>query len=265
MPPAVRYLLLQVRNPDDPMRSQEVSSFARVLRTTPDWIRVFDLLGGPLTAEHLENIDVVLLGGSGHYSVTDEGPWLDQALDSLRLVHSERKPTFASCWGFQAMARAMGGHVVKDLNRAELGTHRLFRTDAARTDPVFKGISDEFEGQMGHEDLVVELPPNATLLASSRRVENQAYRLDDAPVYATQFHPELNCSDLVQRVQAYPEYIERIAGLPLDEFHQMIRETTESEEILRQFVRWSLSDRLPANKSGPRSKAGDDVPRPALD
>lgn len=109
MPPAVRYLLLQVRNPDDPMRSQEVSSFARVLRTTPDWIRVFDLLGGPLTAEHLENIDVVLLGGSGHYSVTDEGPWLDQALDSLRLVHSKRKPTFASCWGFQAMARAMGG------------------------------------------------------------------------------------------------------------------------------------------------------------
>ncbi|QDU39378.1 GMP synthase [glutamine-hydrolyzing] [Maioricimonas rarisocia] len=259
MPPGLRYLLLQVRNPDDPMREHEVTCFARVLRAEVGQIEVFDLLGGPLTPEHLRDIDVVLLGGSGHYSVTDQGPWLDQALDSLRVLHAERKPTFASCWGFQAMARAMGGHVVKDLNRAELGTHRLFRTEAARTDPVFAAIPDAFNGQMGHEDLVVELPPNATLLASSERVENQAYRLNDAPVYCTQFHPELNCADLLQRIQTYPEYMERITGLPLEEFHQMIRESKPSEEILRQFVRWSMADREATGDLGPPLAAGDDV------
>ncbi|MFG0335306.1 MAG: type 1 glutamine amidotransferase [Maioricimonas sp. JB049] len=259
MPPAIRYLLLQVRNPDDPMREHEVNCFARVLRTDVRQIGVFDLLGGPLTAGQLREVDVVLLGGSGHYSVTEDGPWLDQALDSLRVLHAERKPTFASCWGFQAMARAMGGHVVKDLQRAELGTHRLYRTEAARTDPVFAAIPDEFDGQMGHEDMVIELPPNATLLASSERVTNQAYRLDDAPVYCTQFHPELKRVDLLKRIRTYPEYMERIVGLPLENFRQMIRESEESEEILRQFVRCSMADRAERGEPGSPLPAGDDV------
>ena len=32
----IRFLLLQVRNPDDPMREHEVASFARTLETTTE-------------------------------------------------------------------------------------------------------------------------------------------------------------------------------------------------------------------------------------
>ena len=118
----LHYLLLQVRNADDPMREQEVRCFAEALRCDPSQIAVFDLLSGAPTPRQLRPYDVVLLGGSGDYSVAAGGPWLEAALDAMRELLDLGKPTFASCWGFQAMARALGGLVVTDLRRAEVGT-----------------------------------------------------------------------------------------------------------------------------------------------
>lgn len=233
---SLRFLLLQVRNPDDPMIRHEIASFARVLEVDIERIGVFDLLHDSVTKRHLEEVDVMLLGGSGHYSAAGEGEWLERALDSLRLVHDHCEPTFASCWGFQAMARAMGGRVTKDLKRAEVGTHKLTLTDAGKADPLFAPLGDTFLGQMGHEDCVDALPKNATLLASSERVINQAYRFDDAPIYCTQFHPELNYDDLLVRVTHYPEYIERVAGIPQEQFGELLDDTTPSEGILKRFI-----------------------------
>ena len=94
--------------------------FCRVLAATAEQVGVFDMLSGRLTAVDFAGTDMFLLGGSGHYSVTDDDLWMQRALDSLRDVYNSGKPTFASCWGFQAMARAMGGRrVVKDLCHAE--------------------------------------------------------------------------------------------------------------------------------------------------
>ncbi|MBW3541972.1 MAG: type 1 glutamine amidotransferase [Planctomycetes bacterium] len=233
----LRYLLLQVRNPGDPMRGHEVRSFARVLDCAPERIVVFDLLSGSVSPAQLQGVDMLLLGGSGHYSAAGEGVWLERAMESLRLVYESRCPTFASCWGFQALARALGGRVVHDLSHAEVGTHELFLTPAGRTDPVFSPLGERFYGQMGHEDRVVELPPGATLLASSALVENQAYRFDDRPIYCTQFHSELNRDDLLLRVQTYPKYIERIAGLPPERFPELLKDSPETEPLLRRFVR----------------------------
>ena len=42
----VRYLLLQVRNADDPMAGDEVECFARARRWAPEQIREFDLIAG---------------------------------------------------------------------------------------------------------------------------------------------------------------------------------------------------------------------------
>lgn len=218
------------------MRRHELRSFARVLEVPEERIQVLDLLTEELGLTALHEVDLILLGGSGHYSATGNAVWLDRALDALRAIHRSQFPTFASCWGFQAMARAMGGRVVHDPARAEVGTHELFLTPAGLDDPIFAPVGAKFHGQMGHEDSVVELPANAVLLASSARVENQAYRFLDAPIYCTQFHPELNCDDLLLRVRQYPEYIERIMGLPPERFREMIFETTATEGILRRFV-----------------------------
>jgi GMP synthase (glutamine-hydrolysing) len=238
-----RFLLLQVRNPDDPMREHEVQCFMRTLSAERAQIQVFDLLSACPTPDDLAQVDIVLLGGSGHYSAASNDPWIENALAAMRELHALKQPTFASCWGFQAMARALGGSVVKDLSRAEVGTHELQLTAAGCDDPVFGPLGERFLGQMGHEDIVDELPANAILLASSDRVRNQAYRLADAPIYCTQFHPELQRDDLMRRIEVYPEYIERIAGLPVERFPELIDESPETPKLLQRFVKWVRQQR----------------------
>lgn len=232
----LRCLLLQVRDPGDPMMSHEVSSFERALAPMPAEIGVFDLLGGRLRSADLAGIDLLLLGGSGAYSAAIGGPWFATAMDSLRTVHDSGVPAFASCWGFQAMAAAMGGRVVQDRSRAEVGTHRVFLTAEARRDPVFGSLPLSFAAQMGHEDLVEELPPRTTLLASSDAVVNQAYRFEDAPVYCTQFHPELDSAGLLARLSTYPRYAAEVAGASFQEIVDRTEETPAANRLVRLFA-----------------------------
>jgi GMP synthase (glutamine-hydrolysing) len=235
--PQLRFLLLQVRNADDPMRTQEIGCFARALGCKQEQIRVWDLLTGAPTVTQLSGVDVVLLGGSGDYSVAEGGPWLPAALDAMRSLYDLGKPTFASCWGFQAMARALGGEVVTDPSRAELGTIPVDLTAIGQDDAVFGALSTPFLAPMGHQDIVDRLPDGATLLASTDRVQNQAFRCDGKPIYCTQFHPELNRKALLERVWSYPWYVERIAGVSLEDFAATCEETPQTDSLLRRFIR----------------------------
>lgn len=231
-----KFLLLQVRDADDPMLRQEVECFARALVCRVDQIEVFDLLSGVPTVERLNEVDVVLLGGSGDYSVAEGGDWLPPALEAMRELYDLGKPTFASCWGFQAMAKALGGEVVTDKSRAELGSIAVRLTDAGRCDPLFSPLGDRFLAPMGHQDCVVRLPPQAILLASSESVTNQAFKVAEKPIYCTQFHPELNRVALLERVRAYPRYVQEITGATYEEFAHECQETTATDQLLGRFV-----------------------------
>lgn len=244
--PHLRYLLLQTRNNGDPMAAQEVRCFARMLDCEISAISVFDLLSAAPSLDALQQPDMLLLGGSGHYSAASDigepgrprsrSEWLERALDTLREIHRLAKPTFASCWGFQAMARAIGGRCVNDLPNAEVGTIELQLTTAGRGDPVFGGLPQTFAAHAGHEDHVIELPSDAELLASSSRVKEQAFRFIGRPIYCTQFHPELDRAAMLERVVAYPEYVARIARISFDDFVHSVHETPEANSLLRRFV-----------------------------
>src|SRR5690606_33991350 len=151
----------------------------------------FDLLRQRLDRDALDGVDVVLLGGSGDYSATGSERWLMNALDSLKMLCDLEMPVFASCWGFQAFARAMGGRVERDESRSEVGSFPVHLTEEAKSDPIFGHLPQTFYAHMGHMDHVTQLPAGATRLAYSERSENQAYTFAGLPIYATQFHPEL--------------------------------------------------------------------------
>jgi len=233
----LRFLLLQVRNVQDPMRQHEVNCLARALGCEASQVGVFDLLSRVPSDAELDRADMLLLGGSGDYSVAGGGEWLTRALEGLRRVIQCSQPVFASCWGFQALALAAGGRVINDPSNAEIGTLELELTDAGLSDPVFGPLGRKFRAQAGHEDHVVQLPPGATLLASSQRVAHQAYRFVNRPIYCTQFHPELRADDLLVRLRAYPRYVEDIAQMSYDEFVARCEDTPESEALLQRFVR----------------------------
>lgn len=219
------------------MRSQEVECFAHALHCHVSQISVYDLLGGVPSRAEIDAVDMVLLGGSGDYSVAAGGDWLPAALEAMRELYDWDKPTFASCWGFQAMAKALGGDVVTDMNRAELGTLDIRLADQGQTDPVFGPLPSVFRAHVGHQDIVDSLPVDAVLLASTDRVTNQAFRIDGKPIYCTQFHPELRRESYLQRLIAYPSYVERIAGISFEEFAASCTEAPDTDTLLPRFVR----------------------------
>ena len=218
------------------MSAHEVRCFAESLGCATDDIEVCDFVHAPPDASHWKAADAVLFGGSGDYSVVEGGPWLPHVLESMRRLVDEGKPTFASCWGFQAMALALGGTVVTDLSRAELGTTDLWLTEAGLADPIFAPLGERFLGQSGHQDIVDSLPPGAVGLVSSDRVANQAFRIEGAPIYGTQFHPELTRETILDRLRTYPTYVENIARMPFAEFEATCQDSPGTQDILRRFV-----------------------------
>ncbi len=154
----------------------------------------FDLLAAAPSRALLAEFDAVLVGGSGNYSAAGEGVWLDRALAGLRQIVDLNMPMFASCWGFQALARALGGRCEHAPQFAELGTIELATTAAGRDDPLFATLPPTFLGQAGHEDCVTRLPEVAVWLASSERTAYQAFRVAVHRFTARNFTPNSHSS-----------------------------------------------------------------------
>ena len=65
----------------------------------------------------------------------------------------------------------------------------------------------------------------------------QAWTLPGKPIYCTQFHPELNLAQLLDRLRHYPKYIKRITGLDYDAFvEQMCTDSRETDGLLARFA-----------------------------
>ena len=238
-----RFLLLQVREPGDPMAANEAFAFRRALGIESGQLQVFDLLEGAPALPRLQSVDAVLIGGSGDHSVVRGGPWLAGALGAMESLYEHSIPTFASCWGFQALARALGGRVVTDHARAEVGVLPLDLTEAGKRDPVFGPLGSGFPVVIGHEDIVDELPHGAVSLASSATIENEALMFSGKPIYATQFHPELFKEDLIARIAAYPPYLQLTGASSLEELRAITPETPGAASLVRRFVEEVLEGR----------------------
>lgn len=198
-----RALLVSLREPTDAMAHHERGCFAEAAGLPVGHIVVHPMIDGPLTQSHLHNIDAVFFGGSGAFSVLDDVPWIHAGRDALRRVVDARRPAWASCFGFQGLALALGGEVVRDDARQELGSTWLHLTDAGRADPLTGALPASFWGQEGHHDHVTRLPEGVLRLATGEVSPEQAFRVDGAPFWASQFHPELTVARTVDRFIYY--------------------------------------------------------------
>ncbi len=198
-----RFRLLQAREADEPVRVEEQIAFAARLGCSPDAIEPFDLLQGRCPVDEIvEGVDAVLVGGSGRFSVLDDAPWLPPFVEAMGGLADRQFPTFASCFGFQALVLALGGTVITDADHSEVGTYAITLTEAGRADPLFAQMPETFDAQLGHKDRATEAPPGAIHLAGSERCPVQAIRVGER-VYATQFHPELTDADNRHRFMRY--------------------------------------------------------------
>ena len=239
---SLQYLLIQARKENDPIILHEKLCFARALKCNPNNIQTKDIIREQIHETDIVDADAVIIGGSGDFSIAKGGWWLNKVLDFMNLLYTNSKITFASCWGFQAMAKARGGCVVNNIQQAELGTTELWLSQKGKKDNIFKNLPNKFLAQMGHEDIVTTLPENAILLASSKQVKNEAFTFQDKPIYCTQFHPELNKHDLQKRMKTYPQYVKKILGITEKEFiRKYCKETTDTDLLMFNFIKEYLS------------------------
>jgi GMP synthase (glutamine-hydrolysing) len=190
-----------------------------------------------VSPERYQAADAVMIGGSGSNSVVNDDPFTAWLIDDVKRLVDLEIPLLGSCWGHQFIARALGGDVVHDPAKGEVGVHVAQVTAAAAEDPVFDHLPESFPVLMGHHDRVATLPPGATELVHSELCRNQAFKMDGLPVYGTQFHSEMTPEQLVERLTQFRQY------MPDDrEFEAMksrIRPTTEASRILPRFLEMS--------------------------
>lgn len=193
-------LLISVRDKNDPMVQHERSCFEG--RSGVD-VDVEFAIERNLGERVLEDRPAVFFGGSGAYSVTDPDPWIREALDFFLLVVEQKIPAYASCFAFQGLALAMGGEISHNPDFAEMGIIPVQLTPDALKDPLFEGLPHSVMVASGHNDHVSRLPAGVTRFAVGDVVGNQAFKVDGAPFWASQFHPELAKSDLLVRWNFY--------------------------------------------------------------
>jgi GMP synthase (glutamine-hydrolysing) len=208
-----RYRLLQAREPGERTAHDERGSFAAKLGVPIDQVIPHDLLHSETTPARItEDVDAVLVGGSGRYSIYDQEPWITAFIDALGGLSEGPTPMFASCFGFQGLVMALGGEVCSVPSSAEVGSYRIEKTDAAATDRLFSSLPNTFMAQLGHKDSAIRFPDAATLLARSERCGMQAMRVGSGPIYATQFHPELSGDENKARFVNYWEEYKEVYG-----------------------------------------------------
>ena len=204
---SLTFLLIQARKLDDPVRGEEIDAFAERAGVSRERIRPVDMTRDKLGMSVTEGVDAVLVGGAGQYSVLDDDPGIRGGIDFLGELACRGFPTFASCFGFQALVLALGGEVICDEDNAEVGTFEVSLTDEGAADPVFGGLPPSFQAQEGHKDRASVMPAGVLNLARSELAPYQALRVIGKPVYATQFHPELDQASQKLRFERYmPEY-----------------------------------------------------------
>ena len=186
----IKIALLQLRDESDPMGIHETECFVRHCRVQPEQIFPFNAIVNSPDKTILENCDILMLGGSGDFSVVgNDIPWFDPLADFMCEAINKNVPIFGSCMGIQVIAKALGGEVVFDNERREVGTYSITLNEDGQQDPLFSKFPKTFLAQMGHKCRVSILPEDAVSLASSDLCLVHAFKLKSKMVHATQFHP----------------------------------------------------------------------------
>ncbi len=233
-------LLIQAREPDDPILEHEFDCFVARTGLSPEAFTAVNMATSTVPEELLEEVDLVTVGGAGDFSLVDRGfDWHGELLGVIERVVDRELPMFASCFGFQALVQVYGGRLAREETCAEIGTHAIELTEQGRSDAFFGHLPARFQAQLGHQDSVVDLPERLVRLASSERCPVQAVRVPGKPIYATQFHPELSAEENIDRYVRYLQNYKRLDESreeALERAERIHSPSPEANALFRRFI-----------------------------
>jgi GMP synthase (glutamine-hydrolysing) len=159
-----------------------------------------------------------------------------QVLSLMPQIVARDHPYMGCCYGLGVLAHHLGGTVSKDRYGEPVGPVGCTLTPDARADPLLAGLPSAFEAFVGHKEAVQALPPGCVHLVASGPCPVQMIR-HGANVYATQFHPEADATDLENRIRIYRGH----GYFPPKDANRLIHachaaSVTVPGEILRRFA-----------------------------
>ncbi|MGL6280012.1 MAG: type 1 glutamine amidotransferase [Gaiella sp.] len=186
--------------------------FEDVLRERGAELLRIELDEGEALPSSLAGLDAIVAMG-GPMSVNDEveHPWLVDEKRFVREAVTSGLPFWGSCLGVQLLAASLGAEV-RPGAVPEVGVLPVHATEHTADDPVFAVLGLPRPTLQWHGD-TFDLPPGATLLASSPAYANQAFRVGRV-AYGVQFHLEVTAAMAEEwgRVPAYASAAHAVLG-----------------------------------------------------
>ncbi len=186
-----------------------------------------------------EDVDaelVVVMGGRMGVYEADQHPFLHEEIALLSERLANERPCLGVCLGAQMLASAAGSEVFLGKNGFEVGALPVRWTQEGLKDPVIAGMRPRTVVAHWHQDTFKPVP-GATLLASTDRYSQQAFRLGSS--YAFQFHLELGAAELDRWLTEWgDELVER--GKNVEELRTQVPKLkaaeAESAELLHRLA-----------------------------
>ena len=149
--------------------------------------RVYMTIGGELP-ETPDEQDGYLITGSPLSALDDSLPWLAGLMDFIRDCDRDKVPMIGACFGHQAIARALGGRLVKRGGGYNIGVEPH---EFVEVPPCLEMPSAMPAFHMFHEDEVAALPPGCRLMARTAGC-NIAGFYKGSHILTLQAHPEFH-------------------------------------------------------------------------
>ena len=144
----------------------------------------------------------IILSGGPSSVYADGAPGVDPALFDAGV------PVLGICYGFQAMAQALGGTVGRTGTREYGHTPATVRTGSC----LFDATPADQVVWMSHGDAVQAAPAGFTVTASTSQTPVAAFENPERRLYGLQWHPEVLHSEHGQA--ALVNFLRRGAGIP---------------------------------------------------
>ena len=151
-----------------------------------------------------KNPQAIVLSGGPSSVYADHAPKFDGEILKLGI------PVFGICYGFQAMAAALGG-VVSQTGKSEFGRTEI---KAESTSRIFSSLPAVQSVWMSHGDAVTQAPAGFTICAVTSDTPIAAFEDATGKIAGVQFHPEVLHSEHGQAI--LKNWLINIAGCKPD-------------------------------------------------
>ncbi len=151
-----------------------------------------EIVPSTITAAEIKakNPEAIILSGGPSSVYADNAPVMDPAIFELGI------PTFGICYGFQAMAAALGG-IVSQTGKSEFGRTDLTTAGASK---IFSTLPAKQHVWMSHGDAVTAAPAGFTICATTADTPIAAFENETGLLAGVQFHPEVLHSEHGQAI-----------------------------------------------------------------